>query len=157
MVKDVQGMARLGVVAGGVGIGAAWAPTPVASAHSSSDWSSTIDSLLSGAPPAPATPLDLDISFDGYSLVHDGNAIAGTDPGGYSLAIAYGDSAQAFAEGTGGSAYADGTNAFADITTGTGDFAEADGTNAAALAGGAYTNDPGGNYDTAIDIGNIAP
>ena len=98
MVKDVQGMARLGVLAVGLGIGAAWARTPVASADSSSDWSSTIDSLLSGASPAPATPLDLAISFDGYSLVHDGRERhrRNRSKGGYSLAIAYGDSAQAF-------------------------------------------------------------
>jgi hypothetical protein len=54
---NVHGMARLGVLAVGLGIGAAWAQTPVASADASGDWLSSIDGLLSGASPAAATPL----------------------------------------------------------------------------------------------------
>jgi hypothetical protein len=170
---NVHGMARLGVLAVGLGIGAAWAQTPVASADSSSDWSSTIDSLLSGASPAPATPIDLDISFDGYTIYASGSAYAYTPTGDCSLAIAAGDHAAAYADGTGGSAVADGddTYAYADGTGGsaiadgsgadaysaggTGDVAEAVGTNAyagsAALAGGGSGT---GAHDTAIDIGN---
>jgi hypothetical protein len=150
---NVHGMARLGVLAVGLGIGAAWAQTPVASADSSSDWSSTIDSLLSGASPAPATPIDLDISFDGYTIYASGSAYAYTPTGDCSLAIADGDNAAAYADGTGGSAIADGSGADAYSAGGTGDVAEAVGTNANAEAGG-YSNDSGANYDTAIDIGN---
>jgi hypothetical protein len=151
---NVHGMARLGVLAVGFVIGAAWAHTPIALADSSSDWSSTIDSVVSGAAPAPATPIDLDISFDGYTI-YDGNgsAYADTTTGDYSLAIAYGDGAYAYALGTGGSAYADGSGADAYSGGGTGDVAEAVGTNASANAGG-NSVDTGANYDTAIDIGN---
>jgi hypothetical protein len=119
-----------------LGIGAAWAHTPVASADSSGDWLSSIDGLLSGAFPAPATPIDLFISFDGYTIYDGGgSANALTTTGDYGLAIAYGD------------------DSYASATGGTGDYALAGGTNALALAGGEST-DTGANYDTAIDIGN---
>ena len=49
---NTRGFARLGMLAVGVGIGVAWAHTPVAAADSSSDWLSSIDGLLSGAVPA---------------------------------------------------------------------------------------------------------
>ena len=135
---NVHGMARLGVLAVGLGIGAAWAQTPVASADSSSDWLSSVDSLLSGASPAAATPIDLDISFDGYTIYDGGgSATAFTTTGDYGLAIAYGDYAYAQAAG------------------GTGDYALAGGTNAFASAGGAI-GDTGADGDTAIDIGSNA-
>ena len=110
---NTRGFARLGMLAVGVGIGAAWAHTPVAAADSSSDWLSSIDGLLSGAlPAADPSGLNLAISFDGMSLVQDGNATATTASGEYGLAIAYGDGAAATAEGgTGNYALADGTNA----------------------------------------------
>jgi hypothetical protein len=148
-------MARLGVLAMGLGIGAAWAHTPVASADSSGDWSSTIDSLLSGAAPAPATPIDLFISFDGYTIYDGGgSATADTTTGDYSLAIAYGDDAGAQANGTGDLAVADGSGAAAFSAGGTGDVAEAVGTNADAWAGGYSQGVTGADYDTAIDVGN---
>src|SRR5271156_3739492 len=151
---NVRGMARLGVLAVGLGIGAAWAHTPVASADSSGDWSSSIDSLLSGASPAPATPIDLDISFDGYTIYDGGGAAyAYTATGDYSLAIADGHDAYAYDDGTGGLALAGGSGAEAFSAGGTGDVAEAVGTNAIAEAGG-ISVDTGANYDTAIDIGN---
>ena len=137
-MTNVHGMARLGVLAVGLGIGAAVAHAPVASADSSGDWSSTIDSLLSGASPAPATPIDLFISFDGNTIYDGGgSATAETTPGEFGLAIAYGD------------------DSYASATGGTGDYALAGGTNALALAGGEST-DTGANYNTAIDIGNNA-
>jgi hypothetical protein len=125
------------LVGGGVWVLGAVVSTPgFASADSSSDWLSSIDSLVGGsALPAPATALDLAISFDGYSLVSDGDATAITTTGEYGLAIAYGDDAYAWANG------------------GTADSAFADGTNAAAGAGG-NIGDTGRNYDTAIDVGN---
>ena len=137
-MTNVHGMARLGVLAVGLGIGAAVAHAPVASADSSTDWSSTIDSLLSGASPAPATPINLFISFDGNTIYDGGgSATAETTSGEYGLAIAYGD------------------DSYASATGGTGDYALAGGTNALALAGGEST-DTGANYNTAIDIGNNA-
>ena len=157
---NVHGMARLGVLALGLGLGAAWAQTPVASADSSSDLLSSIDGLVSVASPAEATPIDLFISFDGYTIYDgDGSASAFTIPGDYSLAIAYGDGASAQASGTGGLAVADGSDAFAFSNGGTGDVAEAVGTNADADAGAAAQGLVGADYDTAIDIGNnsIAP
>ena len=151
---NVHGMARLGVLAVGLGLGAAWAQSPAASADSSGDWFSTVDGLLSGASPASATPIDLNISFDGYTIYDGGgNATAFTPTGDYGLAIAYGDNADAYAYGTGSSAFADGSAAYAYSGGGTGDLAEAVGTNASASAGG-YAPDIGANYDTAIDIGN---
>jgi hypothetical protein len=149
-----RGIARLGMLAVGLGVGVAAAHSPVATADSSTDWLSSIDTLLGGgALPAPSSGLDLAISFDGYSLVQDGNAFAYTFPGDYSLAIAYGDGSSAVAGGTGGSAFADGTDAQAFDGGGAGDYALADGTNADAAAGG-LLDDTGANYDTAIDIGN---
>jgi hypothetical protein len=152
---NVHGMARLGVLAVGLGIGAAWAHTPIASADSSTDWLSSIDSLLSGASPAPATPIDLVISFDGYTIYDGlGSAEAVTTTGDYSLAIAYGADAYAAAGGTGGMAVADGSGALAWAVGGNGDVAEAVGTNADAWAGAANMISSGADYDTAIDIGN---
>jgi hypothetical protein len=172
---NVHGMARLGVLAVGLGIGAGWAHMPVASADSSGDWLSSIDSLLSGASPAPATPIDLAISFDGYSIYNGGgSAEADTNTGDYSLAIAYGDHATAIAGSTGGVAVADGADAYAGAGTlgtgdvaiadgsgalawaagGNGDVAEAVGTNADAYAGAAGMGVTGADSDTAIDIGN---
>jgi hypothetical protein len=132
---NIQGLGRLGVLAVGLGIGAAVAHSPVASADSSTDWLSSIDSAVSGAAlEAPSTSgLNLAISFDGYSLVSDGNASASTVSGEYGLAIAYGDGAYAEAEG------------------GTGDYALADGTNAGAVAGS--IGGSGEDFDSAIDIG----
>jgi fibronectin-binding autotransporter adhesin len=152
---NVRGIARLGTLAVGLGIGTAWAHTPVASADSSADWSSTIDSLLSGASPAPATPIDLDISFDGYTIyAGGGSADAITNTGDYSLAIAYGADAYAATGGTGDVAVADGSGALAWAVGGTGDVSEAVGTNADAWAGGYGEGVTGADYDTAIDIGN---
>jgi hypothetical protein len=152
LMRNGRGIARLGMLAVGLGLGAAVAHAPIASADSSTDWLSSIDTLLGGALPAPATSgLDLAISFDGYSLVSDGSAQAYTTSGDYDLAIAYGANSQAEAvDGVGDTAIASGTNAEATAYDGTGDYALADGTRAYADAGGGT----GANYDSAIDIGN---
>jgi hypothetical protein len=170
-----HGVARLGMLAVGLGVGAAIASTPgIAAADSSTDWLASIDSLLGGALPAPATSgLDLAISFDGYSLVSDGSASAYTGAAGngnYDLAIAYGDGATANAYGgSGDSALADGSNAYANAGGGSGanfDQAVDIGNNDLPSTGyydGAYAGDADligngsggtGSYDTAIDIGN---
>ena len=132
---NLRVMTRLGMLA----IGAAVASSPgLAWGDSSSDWLSSIDGLLVGeALPAAPSGLNLAISFDGYSLLQDGNATATTLTGEYGLAIAYGDGASATAEG------------------GTGNYALASGTNAEAAAGGA-AGSTGNDFNSAVDIGNNA-
>jgi hypothetical protein len=125
--------------AAGFATGAALAFAPLASADTSSnDWLSAVDGFLSGASPAPASPLDFQISFNGTDLFPTtGNeAAAYTIAGQYGLAIAFGDGAKAWAEG------------------GTGDYALASGTNANAEAGSLASGATGNNFDTAVDIGN---
>lgn len=133
---NARGIARLGILAVGLGIGAAVAHTPVASADTTSDpfgW-------LSGVGPAAAAPssgLDFQISFNGVDLLPttDNSATATTVAGEYGLAIASGNGATALAEG------------------GTGDYALASGTNALAEAG-SLTATSGNNWDAAYDFGN---
>jgi hypothetical protein len=123
------------MLAVGLGVGAAWAHMPVASADTSTDslsWLSGLD--LPSALAAPSTT-NLAISFDGYTLLQEGNATATTVSGQFGFAIADGNGATAVAEG------------------GTGNYALADGTDALAKAG-SLTADSGYNYDSAIDIGN---
>jgi hypothetical protein len=135
-VVNVRGYGRLGLLAIGWSVGAALASSPgMASADSSTDWLASIDSLLGGgALPALSSGSNLAISYDGVSLLQEGNATAITNAGQYGLAIANGDGAYAYAGG------------------GLGDVAQAQGTNAFALAGG--LTGTGANYDTAIDMGN---
>src|SRR5271163_1105615 len=137
LMVNARGVARVGILAVGLGIGAAVASSPgIASADSSTDWLSGLGDLLGGGDvPALTTPssLDLAISYDGTSLFQSGDATATSGTGDF--AIAYGAGANASATG------------------GTGDYALASGTNALANAGGTST-DTGANGDTAIDIGN---
>jgi hypothetical protein len=131
---NARGVARVGILAVGLGIGAA---VPVASADTSTDWLSSFDSLLSGALPAADSPstLDYQISIDGKDLFPTTGNLATATSGTNDIAIAYGDGANASATG------------------GTGDFSLASGINALANAGGS-ASDTGANGDTAIDIGN---
>jgi hypothetical protein len=133
---NVRGLGRLGMLAVGLGIGAAVVHSPVAWADSSTDWLASIDNVASGAalPAADPSTLNLDISFDGYTLYQSGSAEAVTQSGEYGLAIASGADSEAFADG------------------GTGDYALADGSGAYAEAGA--TGGSGDNFDSAIDIGN---
>jgi hypothetical protein len=134
-----RSIARLGTLAVGLGIGAAWAHTPVAQADTSNDLLSSIDSLLSGVPAAdPAAVTDFQISFNGTDLFPTlGNeATATTVAGQFGLAIAFGDGASATAQG------------------GIGDYALASGTNALANAGSLTSGATGNNFDSAVDIGN---
>jgi hypothetical protein len=135
-----RSLGRLGLLAVGLGIGAAVAYSPDAAADSSTDWLSSIDSLLGGGGLSAApTDLNLAISIDGHSLVSDGSATA--DSGTGDVAIAYGANSTAVAEG------------------GYGDYALADGSDAVAKAGDAASGATGSNFDSAIDIGNndVAP
>jgi hypothetical protein len=135
---NTRSIARLGTLAVGLGIGAAWAHTPVASADTSSDWLSAVDGLLSGASPAPVAVTDFQISFNGTDLFPTlGNeATATTVAGQFGLAIAFGNGANAIAEG------------------GTGNYALADGTDALAKAGDTTVGATGSSFDSAVDIGN---
>lgn len=144
---NARGIARVGMLAVGLGIGASLAFTPViASADSSSDWLSSIDSLLSGGPPTAGTSdLNLAISIDGYSLLSDGSATATSGQG--DIAIAFGDGASATATGGSGDfASASGTDSVADALNGSEDSATAIGNYAQASA-------DDGNNDTATSIG----
>lgn len=155
---NVRGLGRLGMLAVGLGIGAAVAHAPVASADSSTDWLSSIDGLLFGALPAPATSvLDLDISVGGYTLLDLGTGATATSGAG-DIAIAFGDGSKATAEGGVGdyAAATAGAQAVAGDTTAgaTGnnfDFARADGLFSYSLAGneGGFLTTTGSSFDYA--------
>jgi hypothetical protein len=162
-------IARFGMLAAGVGIGAALAAMPgIASADSSSDWLSSVDSLLGGAFPAADTSsgVNMAISEDGVTIFQEGTAQAysGTD-GDY--AIAYGAGSTATAYGTDNYADVDGTDssAVAGGTTAAGaagssdDTAFVDGNDSTAFAGGPGTSDYSeifGNNDGAFSGGDAA-
>ena len=154
-MANVGGLGRLGVLAVGLGIGAAVASTPmVASADSSTDPFSWISGLDLGDLPAQSTPtMELAISIDGILLVRDGTANANT--GNDDIAIAIGAGAYAVAnDGTGNFAYADGSYASADAGV-----SEGSNNNTAIDIGNNTNSDDGptaydGNNNTAIDIGN---
>lgn len=109
-------MTRLGMLIVGLGIGGVVAATPgIASADSSSDWLSTVDSFLGGGASSAAdtTPaLNLAISFDGITLFQDGTAYAHSGTNG-DIAIANGAGATAYAYGTDNYASVDGTGSTA--------------------------------------------
>jgi hypothetical protein len=131
---NVHGMARLGVLAVGLGIGAAVAHMPVASADSSTDWLSSVDGLLGGALPAPAASgLDLDISVDGYQLLDLGSGATAT-------------------AGTGDFAIAFGAGSTATAVGGYGDYASASG-GGTAIAGDPTSSATGNNFDSATANG----
>jgi trimeric autotransporter adhesin len=136
---------RVGGLAIGLGTGAWLASVPwVAAADPDSSW---LD-LIGAAAPAAADPsgLNIDVSYDGMTLVHMGDATAHSADGG--LAIAYGDGSTADA-GT----Y---TNPDGFVTTGTGDYAFADGADSTAIATGAdyssATASDGATADSGIAI-----
>jgi len=159
---SIRAITRLGIVAVGLGIGAALASTPgIAAADSSTDWLSSIDTLLAGGPLAAAdtSATNLAISFDGLTLLQEGTAHAysGTDgdfaiaDGAGTTATAYGTGDYAYAEGTDSSATAGGATA-ASGAGGTFDSAFLYGDDSTAFSGGTAA-DPG-TFDSAIVIGN---
>src|SRR5271163_2127040 len=67
-MKCTRALTRLGLLAMGLGVGAAFASMPaIASADTSSDWLSAVDGFLSSAVPAAGTTpaLNMAISMDG--------------------------------------------------------------------------------------------
>ena len=138
---------RLGMLAVGLGIGAAMAALPgIAAADSNALDAAAFDPSALIADPAPAVSgLNLAISIDGHTLLQDGTASAssGTDD----IAIAYGSGSYADAgskiePGTGDYAFADGTNSSAYAGSGNGDTAEA-------VGSGSFAGSGSGNGDTA--------
>jgi hypothetical protein len=144
-VVSARGVARLGMLAVGLGIGAAVASTP-----------------------GVARADDFQISIDGFDLFSTAGNTATAYSGSGDIAIAYGDGAYASAEGgTGDYALADGGGANAvsggiSGDTGADDDTAIDvGNNSGGLFDGAFAGngDLGGgggtgSGDTAIDIGN---
>ena len=110
-----RGLGRLGLLAVGLGIGAAVASTPgVASGDSTTDWLSSIDQTLGGFSVAAADPAqasDMQISIGGTLLFpyENNTAIAMAGPGDIAIAIGAGSNAVA-TDGIFDSAFADGTN-----------------------------------------------
>ncbi|MDT5274296.1 MAG: hypothetical protein QOE48_5760 [Mycobacterium sp.] len=129
-------VARLGILAVGLGIaGAVASATWIAAADSSADWLSSLDTLLSGGAAPAADTTDLAISVDGITILQEGSAHAysGTN----------GDFAIADGAGTTATAY------------GTGDYAYAEGTDPAATAGGTTaTSGADGTFDSAFAYGD---
>jgi hypothetical protein len=174
-MKSTRAFARLGLLAIGLGIGGAVAATPgIASADSSLDWLSAVDSFLTAGalPAADTTPeLNLAISFDGMSLFQDGSAHAYSGANG-DIAIANGAGASAYAFGTDNYASVDGANstAIAGATSTAGAGSSADNTafvfgdNSYGYAGTTDAANPGsfnysvifGNDDAAYSGGNAA-
>jgi hypothetical protein len=137
-MKSTRALTRLGLLAAGLGVGAAFASMPaIASADTSSDWLSAVDSFLSSAVPAAATTpaLNLAISMDGVTLFQSGTAHAYSGSAGDI----------AFADGAGSTASAFGANDYADVW----------GTDSTAIAGGTdATMASGSTDDTAFVYGD---
>ena len=161
-MKSTRALTRLGLLAVGLGVGAALASMPaIASADTSSDWLSAVDSFLSSAAPAAGTTpaLNLAISMDGVSF-QSGDAYAYSGSSG-DIAIANGAGASAYAFGTDNYASVDGTDSSAvaggydaaQASGSTDDTAFAFGNNDLSFAGGDGASNPG-TYDYAVIFGN---
>jgi hypothetical protein len=162
-MKSTRALTRLGLLAVGLGVGAAFASMPaIASADTSSDWLSALDSFLSSAAPAADTTsaLNMAISIDGVTLFQSGTAEASSGTNG-DIAIANGAGSDAYAFGTDDYASVDGTDSTAvaggyDAAQGSGstdDTAFAFGNNDFSYAGGDGASNPG-TYDYAVIFGN---
>jgi hypothetical protein len=176
-MKSTRALTRLGLLAVGLGVGAAFASMPaIASADTSSDWLSAVDSLFSSATPAadPTAGMDVAISYGGATLFQIGTASASSGSDG-DFAIAYGADSSATATGTDSyatvygedsSAVAGGAGSKTDVATVLGDgshavsggagssedaaFVYGDGSDATA---GGYGDNPG-NQDIAAIVGS---
>jgi hypothetical protein len=166
-MKSTRALTRLGMLAVGLGIGGAIAATPgIASADSSFDWLSTVDSFLtSGAlPAADSTPeLNLAISFDGMSLFQDGSAYAytGSDGdfavanGAGAVATAYGSDSYAAVDGVGSTATA-GAEKASDAIGSSNNVAFVFGDGSNAFAGGTAEYPGSSDYSVIFGNGDIA-
>jgi hypothetical protein len=125
-ITGTVGTAADGLLAVGLGIGAALAATPgVASADSSTDPFWWIGGMDPGdlSVPAQTSALDMQVSIDGFDLFPTaGNTATATSDMG-DIAIAIGNGANALATaGMFDSAFADGTNSFAEAGGGSTGF-----------------------------------
>jgi hypothetical protein len=173
-MKSTRALTRLGLLAVGLGVGAAFASMPaIASADTSSDWLSAVDSFLSSAVPAAGTTpaLNMAISMDGVTLFQSGDAYAASGSSG-DIAVANGAGASAYAFGTDNYASVDGIDSSAvaggynaaQASGSTDDTAFAYGNNDFSYAGGDGASNPGtfdyavifGNNDTALSGGDAA-
>ena len=135
-MRQTSSIGRLGLLAGGVGIGAALACAPgIASAEPPTDPFSWIDELVSGlsVPAQTTSALDYQISINGMDLFPtvDNTATATSGTGDIAIAIGNGSNAIAGGASLGG---------ILPLGGGIGDFAFADGTGSsadAAVLGGA--------------------
>jgi hypothetical protein len=170
---NTRGVGRLAILAVGLGIGAAVASTPgIASADTPADpfsWIAGLDSgdLSAAALPA-ASPLDVQISIDGFDLFPTADNGAHATSGMGDIAIAFGADSDASATGGFGdyaladSTGSDGASAIAgdplpDATGNNFDFASATGNNVDAAAGNDATFTPdttGSSFDSASASGN---
>jgi hypothetical protein len=141
-MAKTRGLGRLGMLAVGLGIGAAVASPGMASAD-----------------PVSFDFNDIAISFDGYSLLSTGTATADSGAHGeFNFAFADGAGAEADAQnGTGNVAEADGTDAYALAGGGNSDTAIDIGNNSG-IFDGAYAGtsllEGGGNNDVAYILGD---
>jgi hypothetical protein len=142
-MMNARRVGRLGMLAVGLGIGAAVASTPgIASADTPGtdpfSWLAGLDLGEAAAVPA-ASPFDLDISVDGFALLDLGTGATATSGMG-DVAIAFGAGSDAIAEG------GFGDYALADASTG--------GIGATAIAGDQTAGATGNNFDYAYANGN---
>jgi hypothetical protein len=124
-------LGRVGGFAVGLGIGSTLAALPwMASAdvigQLTPDIGSVIDVLPFASAAAGSSP-DFAISYDGMSLLQEGNATASTVAGNFGLAIAYGDGSRALDNGSYDSVYANGTDSTSYVGGGTGNVSIANG------------------------------
>jgi hypothetical protein len=166
-MKSTRALARLGILAVGIGIGGAVASMPgIAAADSTSDWVSVVDGFLSGGAlsAADSTPeLNLAISFDGMSLFQDGTAHAysGTDGdfavanGAGATATAYGSGSYAAVDGTGSTATA-GAEKASDAIGSSNNVAFVFGDGSHAFAGGTAEYPGSSDYSVIFGNGDIA-
>jgi hypothetical protein len=156
---NARAIGRVGVLVAGLGIGMAFASVPGTASADSSDWLSSVDSVLSGLS-APAdtasSPEDIQISIDGTDLFSTADDEATATSGQGDIAIAIGDGASATANGgTGDYAFADGTDTIAKITGGNYNIAEVyDPSGTVGSVADAGTNSAAaGDYDFADIVG----
>lgn len=152
---NARAVGRIGVLVAGLGITAGFASIPGTASADSSDWSSSVDSLVSSlAAPADPTPLDIQISFNGSDLFSTADNEATATSGSGDFAIAYGDGASATATGgTGDFAWADGPDTIAKITGGNDNTAEVyDPSGTAGSVADAGTNSTAAGDDDFADI-----
>jgi hypothetical protein len=174
-MSRANAIGRFGLLAVGLGIGAAIAATPsIATADSSAVDPAAFDPspLIADAASADSG-VNLAISIDGYTLFQEGTATAYS--GSDDIAIAYGDGSDAeagdpgnpgtgdfaFADGTGTSAYsgigdydsasAVGSGSTAVAGAGDGNTAFADGIDTTSIAGGEYSPGAVNTVDVAAD------